>query len=441
MLIEFRVENHRSIRDEQALTMEAGRVGDEMDPRPRSVKGQPVRLLPVAALYGANASGKSNLLGALSFMRDAVIQSHRAWPPEGGVPREPFAWGAKATEPSLFEVTVLVDGVRYQYGFVVDDQRFLEEWLYAWPIGRKQTWFERESDDFTFGEHLLGENRLVKQITRSNALFLSAAVQHRHEQLAPLYRWFRTLHTVNIGRRRRLMPGMPPDRWVWRSLDASLGYGPQQVALFDEADPDDQRTEPLRESFRELLRAADIGIVDVKLEEDHGETRRASGLRGDSRVRLLLRHQSSEDDAWLPLEEESQGTLRLFRIGPVLLDTLRSGGMLLIDELEASLHPLLALEIVRQFNDPARNPRNAQLVFTTHDTNLLGTVTGSPPLRRDQIWLTEKDHEGATCLYPLTDYKPRKAENLERGYLQGRYGAIPFLGDLAKIGGLPASGE
>jgi hypothetical protein len=121
----------------------------------------------------------------------------------------------------------------------------------------------------------------------------------------------------------------------------------------------------------------------------------------------------------------------MFRLGPPAIDTLRRGGLLLIDELEASLHPLLGLQIVRLFNDPATNPRDAQVVFTTHDTNLLGTLLGPPPLRRDQVWLTEKDDEGGTRLYPLTDYKPRKAENLESGYLQGRYGAIPFLGALA----------
>jgi hypothetical protein len=112
-----------------------------------------------------------------------------------------------------------------------------------------------------------------------------------------------------------------------------------------------------------------------------------------------------------------------------ILEVLQNGGVLLVDELERSLHPSLAREIIRQFNDPKANPKNAQIIFTTHDANLLGTTVGEPALRRDQVWLTEKDAEGATVLYPLTDYKPRKAENLERGYLQGRYGAIPFLGD------------
>jgi AAA15 family ATPase/GTPase len=131
----------------------------------------------------------------------------------------------------------------------------------------------------------------------------------------------------------------------------------------------------------------------------------------------------------LPLEEESRGTQTLLQLALPILESLEEGSVLLVDELEASLHPSVAQQIVRWFNDPRQNPRNAQLIFSTHDTNLLGTTLGEPALRRDQVWLTEKDPEGATVLYPLTDYKPRKAENLERGYLQGRYGAIPFLGN------------
>jgi AAA15 family ATPase/GTPase len=131
MLIEFRVENHRSIRDEQALTMEAGRGGDENDPRPRHVEGHAESLLPVAALYGANASGKSNILAGLAFMASAVIGSHRHWAPNVRVAREAFAWGPKKSEPSMFEVVVLPHGIRYQYGFVVSDESFLEEWLFV----------------------------------------------------------------------------------------------------------------------------------------------------------------------------------------------------------------------------------------------------------------------------------------------------------------------
>lgn len=417
MLIEFRTENYRSLRDEQALTLQAGRVGKSDDPRPRRVQGYAEPLLTVAALYGANASGKSNVLGALGFMREAVLTSHRAWRPEGGVPRQPFAWGGKPSEPSLFEITLLTGGIRYQYGFVANDERFLEEWLYAWPQGRKQTWFVRDGDAYKFGEHLGGENKLIEQVTRPNALFLSAAVQHRHERLVPVYWWFQTLAAINVS-------GSKAEGAFWEIASELRNIGRWLH--------DGQRID----EFLKLLQGADVGIIGLKLgKPSYGTDTNTGKFISVFPPKVLLQHGTDSDGAWLPLEEESQGTRTLCHNGPLLLDTLRDGGVLLIDELEASLHPLLALEIVRQFNDPARNPRNAQLIFTTHDTHLLGTAAGDPPLRRDQIWLTEKDREGATCLYPLTDYKPREGENLERGYLQGRYGAIPFLGELARVAG------
>lgn len=420
MLIEFRAENYRSLRDEQALTMEAGRVGEPSDPRPRKVEGYGEKLLPAAALYGANASGKSNVLAAFGFMREAILFSHRLWEPGGGVPRLPFAWGEKRNEPSLFEATLLLDGIKYAYGFVVGDEAVEEEWLFAWPNNRKQVWFEREGDKFKFGEHLKGPNESVKEVTRPNALFLSVASQHRHEQLSAIYSWFIRVAGVNVaGRSDFVPPSWSIPEWHFLSLFFEVG------SLF----PDDESEEILTTRMRHLLNAADIGIVDVKIvesEEDVGE-------RQARRRRMLMQHQPGNDDSWLSLEDESAGTKTLFRMAPAVFRALTVGGFVLVDELESSLHPLLGLAIVRLFNNPETNPKNAQIVFTTHDTNLLGGTVGEPPLRRDQIWFTEKDKDGATTLYPLTDYKPRKAENLERGYLQGRYGAIPFLGNIGRI--------
>ncbi len=430
MLIEFRVENHCSLRDEQVLTMEAGRVGDGADPRPRQVSGYAGSLLPVAVLYGANASGKSNVLAVLAFMRDAVVSSHRSWAPDEGVPRDPFAWGPGREEPSLFEVSFLLDDVRYQYGFVASDERFLEEWLHAWPNGKKQVWFEREGDAFKFGEHLKGENKLIEEITRSNALFLSAAAQHRHPQLTRVFSWFRSIEIENLWTRRHLLDvpaELHPPRW----------FGGDEDARVRKPLASDSPARHLLDAYRTLLRYADVGIVDIRFVESGSKDSR----QGARVVGVEFKHHDEFDGAWLPLEKQSRGTQALFRLALPILYVLDEGGILLVDELEASLHPALAQEIVRQFNDPAANPRNAQLICTTHDTNLLGTTLGEPPLRRDQVWLTEKDDEGATVLYPLTDYKPRKAENIERGYLQGRYGAIPFLGDFHLGGELSATAK
>ena len=446
MLIELRIENYRSIRDEQALTFEAGRVSAPGDVRPRTVQGHTHPLLPVAALYGANASGKSNVLSGLGFMRDAVIDSHTSWPPQGGVPREAFAWNGRTGMPSMFEVTFLVNGVRHQYGFLVDQSRILEEWLFAWPKGRRQSWFEREADRFSFGEHLSGENRVVEQITRPNALFLSTAAQHQHEQLLPIHGWFRQLRTVRVeGYKERYADAMPAAvaaavfAAAAAAAAASASSSESMVRVYDIIPaPSDQigassAAVALNDAdaarLRRLMKAADTGISDFRIEK----VRNPQGASKNNLRRISMRHEVGEGDAWLPLEQESAGTKALFRLGPSVIEALTHGSLIVIDELEASLHPLIAAQIVSQFNDPTTNPRNAQLLFTTHDTSLLGTTRGEPLLRRDQIWLTEKDTGGATTLYPLTDYKPRKAENLERGYLQGRYGAIPFLGELSRV--------
>lgn len=428
MLIEFRVANHRSLKDEQVLSMEAGPLGDEADSRPRNIPGWNKPLLTLAALYGANASGKSNVLSALAFMRDAVLTSHRLWDPEEGVPRDPFAWGDRRAEPSLFEVTFVQSGTRYEYGFVADHARFLEEWLHAWPEGHKQIWFERDGDSFKFGDKLKGENKVIEEVTRANSLFVSAAAQLKHEMIQPVYRWFHSLGEANNVRRAR----GPAYR---RFPPVDLLLQKNRLPLGNEEGPDPTA------GLLSLLRNADVGIVDIRVAELDNESMKRDSRRLDQRLewtpwaRIELRHACDlEDEGWLPLEEESHGTQTLFRLASPLLMTLSRGGILLIDELEASLHPALAQAIVRQFNDPETNPYNAQLIFTTHDTNLLGTTTGEPALRRDQVWFTEKDPKGATALYPLTDYKPRKAENLERGYLQGRYGAIPFLGDFSVLG-------
>lgn len=392
MLIEFRVENHRSIREEQAISFEAAGAADA---RVRQVPGHAKGLLPALGIYGANASGKSNVLSALAFMRDAVLHSQAHWLPGGVIQRVPFAWGE--AKPSLFELTFLHNEVRYQYGFVADDAVILEEWLYAWPRGRKQTWLVREGAQFRFGDQLEGVPAKIQTFGRPNALFLSTAAQMGHAQLSAVFDQFRQMEMRN-----RRMPFFSGS-WLTLTLDAVV-YA--KLARETAADVDVAL-------LRELMTVADLGLTDVRLPS------KEAGLEFEH----AGRH-------WLPVEEESHGTQTLISLANALARALRSGGLLVVDELEAGLHPAISLFLLRQFNDPQTNPKNAQLLFTTHDTHLLGTTLGDPPLRRDQVWLTEKDPEGATHLYPLTDFQPRKAENLERGYLQGRYGAIPVLGEL-----------
>jgi uncharacterized protein len=420
MLIQLRVENHRSLRDEQVLSLAAASLGDPGDPRLIHSHAVSEALLPALAIYGANASGKTNVLHALGFMRDAVVHSYRLWEPDSGIPNEPFALSHKENAPSLYEVEIVAESVRFRYGFVISETRIEEEWLYAWPNGHKQTWFEREGEDFNFGRNLHGDNEAIRALTRGNSLFLSVAAQNNHVALTPVFRWFRMLQ---VDSRRGRASGL--------GSYASTLLGEmftRQLSLFGE-EQDGARD---RQAILELLQAADTGIVDMKVDDLEPGSSAATRLQR-RRTRLQFRHKSEEPEhggAWLPLEVESAGTVALIELAPKLTRALRYGGLVCIDEMEASLHPMLALSLLRLFQDPHQNAKGAQLLFTTHDTNLLGTALGAPPLRRDQIWFTEKDGAGASHLYPLTDFHPRKQENLERGYLQGRYGAIPFLGEL-----------
>lgn len=421
MLVQFRAENHRSLRDEQTLSMVAAETIDPADPRLLRPGAASFALVPVAALYGANASGKSNILDAFDFMRRAVLGSHRLWEPSRGVVRDPFALSSKALEPSRYEVDIIAGGLLHSYGFVLGTEEVDEEWLYAWPGGQEQMWFERERGTFTFGAELAGENELIRRITRTNSLFLSAAAQNNHPSLSPLFRWFST--AASVTRRSPLSDIDPIQAALLGDLFSS------QLSLFPEINEAQDRD---REAIVHLLRAADVGILAVRVAARDRPAARLPG-RGGARtpIEIELRHDTDDAErAWLPLAAESAGTKMLLEIASHLVPILRSGSFLYIDELEASLHPMLARELIRLFQDPRHNPHGAQLLFSTHDTNLLGNNFGGPLFRRDQIWFTEKDKSGATHLYPLSDFVPKEQENLERGYLQGRYGSVPFLGQL-----------
>jgi hypothetical protein len=395
MLIRFRVENFRSIKDEQD---EASLV---------RVPAYDLDLLRTAGIYGPNASGKSTVVEALGFVQLAVRDSQIRWEPQGEVPRTPFAFHPACVNlPSLFAADLLLDGVRYEYGFVADTWRILEEWLFAWPRGRRQEWFTRDvtrDEEFVFSRLLTGGNRAITALTRPNSLFLSAAAQNNHEMLSPVHRWFTENLLVASDRMRRV-------------LTSRVSRGCRDAGY--------------REQVYELLRNAGLGISG--LEDDAPEAvfqdQVVRFLRGDADVRLLHRTTGGTDVA-LPFFEESAGTRALFALAGAIVEALASGGTLVVDELDRSLHPHLSTHLVRTFNDPAANPRNAQLIFNTHDTNLLDAGI----LRRDQVWFTERADDGATHLFPLTDFRARKYENLERGYLQGRYGAVPAVGTASPL--------
>jgi predicted ATPase len=399
MLLRFKFSNFRSFRREQELSLVAGPLNDHSEGL-FEIPGLDERVLPVAAIYGANASGKTTVLRALQFMNRVIRESHRLWEPEQAIPLEPFA-GELPESPVRFAVDFIHAGVRHQYGFSLGSSTMLEEWLNVYPKGHKQTWFSRKAGKPTsFSEKMGGENRVIEQLTRNNSLFLSEAAQNNHQMLRPIYDWF------------------------WTNLVFVTGDRSEETKQTIKMCDEDRETHAL---ITRLLRVADLGIDDILITGNVGglaEQVMRSMLK-DATVPQTIQLLHRVNGALLPLEleQESAGTAAYLALLGPLVEALRWGGVICVDELDSSLHPLIAIEIMRLFENRAQNPKGAQLIFNTHDTNLLNTGI----LRRDQIWFTEKDAKGESHLYPLTDFKPRREENLESGYLQGRYGAIPFI--------------
>ena len=407
MLLRFGVSNHLSIRDFQELSFSASSLKDS-DAGLIACAATPVgSVVPAAVIYGANASGKSNFVDALETMRAMVLHSQTQGKPDGGVPRRPFALDpACADSPSKFEIDFVLDGERYHYGFEASDGAFESEWLYVFPKSYQRVLFERDGDEFRFGRGLRGQNNVIKKLTRRNSLYLSAAAQNSHEWLSKVYTYFESIR----GDQNIAVPGFA----VSETLSAD--------------DPDGR--------VIAFLGRMDTGIVDwrrksIDIPEDamefHAEIsqifkKRDPEFKMDfASTALEFAHKGRKEKEYFQLDWESAGTRRLaILLGPIFR-AIDNGSPIVIDELDASLHTRAAETVLELFSSPETNPKGAQIVATTHNTNLMN----SPILRRDQIWFTEKDDSGATRLYPLTDIRTRKGDNIERGYLQDRYGATP----------------
>ncbi|WP_211252779.1 MULTISPECIES: AAA family ATPase [Acidiphilium] len=369
------------------------------------------RALRAAVIYGANASGKSNLIRALQLMRGVVLES-AASQPNHMFNVQPFRLDQKsAAEPTFFEVTVLLDGTRYQYGFEFISAKIISEWLLVYQKSKPQKWFYRKigindsKDTFEFGPHLLGAKRVWQEATRPNALFLSTAVQLNSESLAPLYNWFsETLKVFLDGGQ------ISPD--FSTGLIQTVTGQNKITSLLSRADIAIKAISAVpTKGYKQSITFDPLkGTADTKLEE----------------AELLLprfKHTIDSVSADFELSDESQGTQKLFALAGPILDILEHGRILVIDELDRSLHPLLVRQIIDTFQNPDLNCNGAQLIFTTHDTSQLDTTL----LRRDQIWLTEKRRNHSSELVPLMEFSPRKSEALEKGYLSGRYGGVPVI--------------
>ena len=421
MLIEFSVTNYRSFLPAQSLTLTANTATElqEENSFVSPVSNLP-RLLRSAAVYGPNAAGKSNLVQAIAFMKKFVSSSAKESQEGEKIDATPFLFNRQgSSNPSEFEVLFIQDGIRYQYGFAVNSERVTGEWLFAYPEGRAQKWFERNHDSenqkdiWYFGPKFTGLRKVWQEATRSNALFLSTAIQLNNEQLKPVFNWFD--HKLVV---------------LAQGTNISHGFSA------DECEKEEKKKKILK-----FMNAADLSITDISLEKkefsmddlppDMPQSIKeeiAKDFKGKKLTRVFFMHPSSDNGEDVPLEfnEESAGTRKLFALAGPWLDVLDNGFVLFVDELDTSLHPIMVRFLLNLFHNPEVNRHNAQLVFTTHDT----TVLDQTLMRRDQVWFVEKDAENATSLYPLSDYKPRKGEALQKGYLYGRYGALPFPGEL-----------
>ena len=431
MLIEFKVTNFRSIREEQTFSLVASNADKDL---PACVIEQElpgmsgVRFLKGAAIYGANASGKSNIIQAIHFLEKFVRQSATKIQPNDPTGAEPFKLDRdSAAKPSEFEITFVAEGIRYVYGASMTRERIIEEYLFAYPKGSPQRWYHRtynaEQNVYEWAKPSTAfkHDKSLQEKTRGNSLFLSVGPQFNHEQLTTVFNWFK----------KEL-------RFVHLSADYAMLNPAFTAELLNNPEK--------RARIISLLKSADFGVADAKAQEREisiDDLKKnlpkevldkiiASGNKAKmSTVEISLFHQArNAEPVVLDFDdEESAGTRRFFSLLGPWLNILDNGYTVFIDEIETSLHPVLVRELLKILFCERNNPKGAQIVFTTHNPVLLDNTL----IRRDQVWFTEKTPEGTTHLYPLTYYKPRKDEALAKGYLAGRYGAIPYLPEGLKL--------
>ncbi len=428
MLIQLSFRNFKAFKEEVKLTLFASKY-DKTTLEADNVFEVPkfgLRLLKSAVIYGANASGKTKVVDAANFMKSFINDSSKESQRGELIAVEPFRLStATENEPSMFEAIFIHKDEMFRYGFEVTKTAVVSEWLYHRPNTKEVEIFYRDGQEFSIHPRLFRKGTLFvkEKMVRSNALMLSVAAQFNDELAERVVDWFGKFNQLS---------GLHEDLYMGYSI------GRTQVV--------DYKTQMLS-----LLKGADIGIEDLKVsvldannlpKDLPKETKdmivkkiREDGtvVFGDMRT---MHPKFNEEGLRVGLEEfdmneqESSGTRKFFALTGPLMNVLEEGQILLVDELDSKIHPNLVSKLVALFNSAKTNPKNAQLIFNTHDTNLLGQGI----FRRDQIWFTEKDRYGAASLYSLATFKTdevRKNDNFEDNYLSGRYGGVPVLGDFS----------
>ncbi|MFH1137238.1 MAG: ATP-binding protein [Pseudomonadota bacterium] len=435
MIINFSVENYLSHKEMVTLSLEASSSKELSDNVIFNAGGTGFNLLKSVVLYGANASGKSNLIKALSFMARFVILSTKNLSKRSSTGVTPFKLDANyLVKPSVFEISFISGGVRYLYGFSLDTRLIHGEWLYSYPYGRKRLLFERYLNennklempyDYKFGEHWSGEAKKIIKLTRPDSLFVTTAAQFNHPTADIVFSWFakkfRIADSLPQGKSEEgFTIRLAENRKFKKQLLRFLQFADLGIADFE------LKKVPLSES--RLFRSA---FHDIDFPEDiMNDFAKSMEIKTDNLVSEIITYRKGSNENGKPIivpflfEEESQGTQKFFVLAGPLVYVFNHGCCLVSDELDIQLHPLLSRNIVQNFHDKSVNRENAQLIFATHDISL---IENRELFRRDQIWFTQKDINGATSLFSAWDFKIRKEENVGRGYLSGRFGAIPII--------------
>ena len=422
VLISFSCANILSFKNEKTLSMLAAIPVKEFQDD-NSFEIDRYVLLKSAVIYGANAGGKSNFLQAMNRMKWLVINSSKNMQKGEPLYINNFKLNINTiNEPSKFEITLLIDGIKYRYGFKANNSEIQSEWLFFSKKIKEYSLFLREGNGIEVFDKFK-EGKELEERTRENALFLSVCAQFNGDISEKILSWFNNFNIIS-GLEDRLYQNFSENMFLSNLQDKSI--------------------------ILDFINKADLGIQDInikrqKLTEDNlpPEIPKniAKSLLNKEGSFISTTHNVYDEKKNVVNQtifdfetQESEGSKKYFRLSGPIIDTLRTGKILVIDELDARLHPILTLEIVKLFNSKITNPYNAQLIFATHDTNLLSAKI----FRRDQIWFTEKDNEEATDFYSLIEYKLssgkiRNDASFEKDYIQGRYGAIPFPGDFKSI--------
>jgi len=424
MFIQFTVKNFRSFKDEATLSLVASSIKERLEENTLPVSKN-LSLLKSAVIYGKNASGKTNLFQAMHFVKCFILNSSKDTQVSEKIKTERFKLHTGTeTQPSVFEIIFIHDQIRYRYGFAVTEKEVKEEWLYYVPKVQELKVFTRTGQNFDLSKHFKSEEQLVRtNRIRPNALLLSVSAQFNGEMAVKIMKWFFAFNCI--------------------SGINNQGYGSVTLSLAEK--------EKGKKAILDFLKKADIGIEDFSLtktkltemDKTNLPTVVAEILENKKEVtRVDIRTVHKKYDSKGKVvglinfnmgKEESHGTRKFFDLSGPIIDTLLKGKTLVVDELDTQLHPALIRGICELFNSKKLNPQNAQLIFVSHNTNILDKDL----LRRDQIWFIEKDQFGASELFSLVEFKDkengRKVRNdasYEKSYLKGIYGAVPCVREL-----------